>query len=96
MIRERLASVTVDTSPFPERAMDYIFELARPISAGLLVSFPELRHDDPSEPSRLRGRVADQAELFGILSRFDGFGLTLVGLRRVDHPPVVHPDPVES
>lgn len=43
-----------------------------------------LTHEDGT--TTLRGPVVDQAALHGVLSTFRDLGLTVVSMRRLDHP----------
>jgi hypothetical protein len=57
----------------------------------MLRAFPTLHAETRDGDTLLRGAVADQAALHGVLAQIEALGLELVGLRRL--PPGAVPGP---
>ena len=56
------------------------------LGATMLRAFPALRAETRSRDTLLRGAVADQAALYGVLAQIEALGLELLEVRRL--PPV--------
>lgn len=62
----------------------YAFLLSGDLSERILAAFPELEVSETARAhTTLYGPVRDQAELRGVLARFDTLGLTVVEMRRL-------------
>ena len=53
------------------------------LGAATLRAFPELRAEALGRDTLLRGAVADQAALHGVLAQVEALGLELLELRRI-------------
>ena len=49
----------------------------------MLRAFPALRAQTRGQDTLLRGAVADQAALYGVLAQVEALGLELLGLHRI-------------
>ena len=54
-------------------------------------AFPDLHAETHGEDTLLAGALADQAALFGVLTRIEALGLELVEVRRCESPRRVTP-----
>ncbi len=61
----------------------YEFRVAERLSATAIAAFPELTATDSASGTVLFGRVRDDAELHGILSRLQLLGLTILDVHRL-------------
>jgi hypothetical protein len=71
---------------------NYEFLVRGHLGATLLRAFPGLHPQTQGEDTLLRGEVADQSALHGVLGRIEALGLELLELRRL--PP--NPEPAEA
>jgi len=53
------------------------------LGATMLRAFPALRAETRSRDTLLRGAVADQAALYGVLAQIEALGLELLEVRRL-------------
>lgn len=67
----------------PTAAVWYEFHVRGLLSATLLGAFPGLHARTQGGVTVLRGKLPDQAALYGVLAQFDALGLELVDVRRV-------------
>lgn len=72
----------------------YVFRVERYVGTAVAAHFPdfELSHNADGTTT-LRGVVADQAALFGVLACIRDLGLTLIAVNRVAAPPA---QPIEE
>lgn len=63
--------------------MRYEFRLAQRLSTTAVEAFPDLSITDDAPGTVLYGAVRDDAELHGILSRLQLFGLTILDVHRL-------------
>ena len=56
------------------------------LSETLLVAFDGLAATPAAAETVLRGEIADQAALYGVLDRIESLGLELIDVRRADFP----------
>lgn len=61
----------------------YEFRIHGHLGATTLRAFPALRADTQGRDTLLRGAVADQAALHGVLAQVEALGLELLELRRI-------------
>ena len=61
----------------------YEFRIRGHLGATMLRAFPGLRAQTRGADTFLRGAVADQSALHGVLAQIEALGLELLGLRRV-------------
>jgi hypothetical protein len=61
----------------------YEFRVAQRLSPTAVAAFPELTVRDGASGTLLFGHVRDDAELHGILSRLQLFGLTILDVHRL-------------
>lgn len=61
----------------------YEFRTAQRLTPTAAAAFPELTVTDSGSGTLLFGRVRDDAELHGILSRLQLFGLTILDVHRL-------------
>ena len=54
------------------------------LGATMLRAFPALRAETQGQDTLLRGAVADQAALHGVLARIEALGLELLEVRRLE------------
>jgi hypothetical protein len=59
------------------------------LSEALLAAFDGLSATPESAATVLRGEIADQSALYGVLERIESLGLELLAVRRAES----HPDP---
>ena len=65
--------------------MRYEIRVDVPVSEGVLSEeFPELEPDVRDAQTVLEGLVVNEAQLYGLLVRFQDLGLQVVGFRRLD------------
>lgn len=68
----------------PRGGVRYEFLLAGRVSELVVAAFPELTVGiSPGGGTALFGPVTDDAQLYGLLDRFQSFGLTVVELRQL-------------
>ena len=65
----------------------YQFRIRGHLGATMLRAFPGLRAQTRGADTLLRGAVADQSALHGVLAQIEALGLELLGLRRVSRHP---------
>ena len=65
------------------RPPNYEFLVRGHLGATLLRAFPGLHPQPQGEDTLLRGAVADQSALHGVLGRIEALGLELLELRRL-------------
>ncbi|MEI7768926.1 MAG: hypothetical protein WCI67_03005 [Chloroflexales bacterium] len=61
----------------------YEIRVEHQLGPGVAALFPELKLTYEQQETVMRGTLADQAALHGVLMRIRDLGLTLVALRRV-------------
>ena len=61
----------------------YEFRIRGQLGATTLRAFPALRAEIRGRDTLLRGALADQAALHGVLAQVEGLGLELLELRRI-------------
>jgi hypothetical protein len=61
----------------------YEFRVRGHLGATTLRAFPELHAGTQGQDTLLRGAVADQAALHGVLAQVEALGLELLELRRI-------------
>ena len=61
----------------------YEFRIRGHLGATTLRAFPALQAETRGQDTLLRGAVADQAALYGILAQAEALGLELLELRRI-------------
>jgi hypothetical protein len=61
----------------------YEFRIRGHLGATTLRGFPALRAETQGQDTLLRGAVADQAALHGVLAQVEALGLELLELRRI-------------
>jgi len=61
------------------------------LGATTLRAFPALQAETHAQDTLLRGAVADQAALHGVLAQIEALGLELIELRRMPADPVPRP-----
>jgi hypothetical protein len=66
---------------------NYEFLVRGHLSATLLRAFPGMHPQTQGEDTFLRGAVADQSALHGVLGRIEALGLELLELRRLPPNP---------
>jgi len=71
------------TTPSPS----YEFRLRGHLGATMRRAFPALRAQTEGQDTLLRGAVADQAALHGVLAQIEALGLELLEVRRLPRPP---------
>ncbi len=54
------------------------------LGATLLSAFPELHGEPCNGETLLRGELADQSAVYGLLTRLETYGLELIEVRRVN------------
>ena len=64
-------------------ARRYEFRVAERFSATAAAAFPELNVADTAAGTVLFGRLRDSSELYGVLSRFDLLGMTVLDVHRL-------------
>jgi hypothetical protein len=69
-------------------APDYEIRVRGHLGATLRRAFPGLQSETQGNDTLLRGAIADQAALHGVLAQVEALGLELIEVRR--HP--LHPD----
>ncbi len=65
----------------------YEFRIRGHLGATTLRAFPALRAETQGQDTLLRGAVADQAALHGVLAQVEALGLELLELRRLPGEP---------
>lgn len=75
-----------------EASLDYEIRVSGPVPEWVLIETEGLQVVDEPVQTILRGPVADQAALHGIINRLQRLGLELIEVRRVTH----HPDGSEA
>jgi hypothetical protein len=65
-------------------AAEYEIAVRGQLGPTLRGAFPDLHAEDRGRETVLRGRLADQAALYGVLAVIESLGLELVELRRVE------------
>ncbi|MCX4808006.1 hypothetical protein ACFWWM_10330 [Streptomyces sp. NPDC058682] len=63
--------------------MRYEFRISGVVPDALAASFPELDRTPVPEQTLLFGSVADEAHLYGLLTRFQSLGLRVLEMRRL-------------
>ncbi|MFB6561414.1 MULTISPECIES: hypothetical protein [unclassified Streptomyces] len=63
--------------------MRYEFRISGVVPDTLAASFPELDRTPVPEQTLLFGSVADEAHLYGLLTRFQSLGLRVLEMRRL-------------
>ncbi|WP_030770187.1 MULTISPECIES: hypothetical protein [unclassified Streptomyces] len=63
--------------------MRYEFRISGVVPDTLAASFPELARMPVQEQTLLFGSVADEAHLYGLLTRFQSLGLRVLEMRRL-------------
>ncbi|MFD4935051.1 hypothetical protein [Streptomyces virginiae] len=63
--------------------MRYEFRISGAVPDTLAASFPELARILVPEQTLLFGSVADEAHLYGVLTRFQSLGLRVLEMRRL-------------
>ncbi|TXS57532.1 hypothetical protein [Streptomyces sp. t39] len=63
--------------------MRYEFRIDGDISETLAKGFPELEHVVMAGQTVLYGQVLDEAQVYGLLARFQALGLRLAEMRRL-------------
>ncbi|MEV7993343.1 hypothetical protein AB0O67_15890 [Streptomyces sp. NPDC086077] len=63
--------------------MRYEFRVDGEVSQTLTEAFPELEHVVMSGQTVLYGPILDEAHLYGLLTRFQSLGLTVLEMRRL-------------
>jgi len=71
----------------PVGSVGYEIHIKGRVSAQLLSVFEGMEASEQSVETVLRGPVADQAALHGLLDRVQALGLELIEVRRVSDPP---------
>ena len=71
------------SEPEPQTPACYEFRIRGHLGATTLRAFPALRAETPGQDTVLRGPVADQAALHGVLAQVEALGLELLELRRI-------------
>ena len=67
----------------PQAPACYEFCIRGHLGATTLRAFPALRAETRGQDTLLRGPVADQAALYGVLAQVEALGLELLELRRI-------------
>ena len=67
----------------PQAPACYEFCIHGHLGATTLRAFPALRAETQGQDTLLRGPVADQAALYGVLAQVEALGLELLELRRI-------------
>ncbi len=73
----------------------YEFRVRGHLGAAMLCAFPALQAETRGRDTLLRGAVADQAALHGVLAQVEALGLELLEVRRLAPqrtPHAKHPD----
>jgi hypothetical protein len=65
----------------------YVILVERQLGPGVAALFPELSLSELGGATLMRGALADQAALHGVLARIRDLGLTLLALTAVPAPP---------
>jgi len=71
-------------SPGLDRRVSYEVRVRGHLGAAILRAFPGLDAEIRGGDTLLRGPVADQAALHGVLARVEALGLELLEVRRLD------------
>jgi hypothetical protein len=71
------------SQPEPQAPACYEFCIRGHLGATTLRAFPTLRAETQGRDTFLRGPVADQAALYGVLAQVEALGLELLELRRI-------------
>jgi hypothetical protein len=69
--------------PGPQPPARYEFRVRGHLGPTTLRAFPALRAQTQGRDTLLRGAVADQAALYGVLAQVEALGLELLELRRI-------------
>ncbi len=75
------------SQPEPQAPACYEFRIRGHLGATTLRGFPALRAETQGHDTLLRGAVADQAALHGVLAQVEALGLELLELRRLPREP---------
>jgi len=74
------------------QGMEYEICVERHLGPGLAALFPEFALAEGGDCTTLRGNLADQAALYGVLARIRDLGLTLISVSRVGDGPSTGPN----
>ncbi|WP_433275324.1 hypothetical protein ACQPZA_29040 [Pseudonocardia xinjiangensis] len=66
--------------------IEYAFRVRGRLSPDVVAALEPLRPTRPATETELRGEVADQAALQGLLARFDALGVEVVEFIRLPSP----------
>jgi len=77
-----------DRKPPASYETSYQIRVRGHLGATMLRAFPALRAETQDQDTLLRGAVADQAALHGVLTQIEALGLELLEVRRLQPDPM--------